>query len=236
MKVCRVCGRVFDRGRWRRERKGEVARAELMGKKVEYVVCEDCSRAPESHEAVLQPRGRFERGKIEEIIRRELRKSERRGEVEDVFEKGGDYYFTSKKIARAVAKKLEEMGAEIKETSKFRKYDRERSIPLTILTIAAHFRIRPGDVVERDGRLYLVEKVRGKWVWTDGGKMRVGEVRRVEAQKFRGIVVSRRPPAVFIPETNETVEVEEIPECEKVEVVRARGKVWVRKLIKEEEH
>ena len=231
MKVCRVCGRVFEKGRWRKPRRGEIARAELMGK-VEYTICKDCSRPAGTFEAILQPRGRFEKEKLEKIIEREVEKRKKAGEVEEVFEKNGDYYFTSKKIARAVAKKLKEIGGEIKESRKFWKYDRERSIPLTKLTIAVHFRVKPGDIVRYRGKLYLVEKVRDGWIWTrEGKKMKIKEIEVVEAERLNGIVISKNPPLVFIPKTNETLEIEERVEGE-VEVIRVGERVWVRKIDK----
>ena len=227
LKVCRKCGRVFARGRWRKHRGNEVARAELMGE-VEYTICPDCLRDAEAHAAVLQVRGRFEREEVERIILEELEKNERKGGAERVFEKKGDYYFTSKSMARAVAKRLKEMGAEIKESTKIHTFDRERSVPVTRLTIAARFRVKAGDVVSHGGELYLVEKVRGSWVWTASGKkLRIKDVEVVPSESFEGIIVSRIPPMVFIPGTGETVEVERVPEVSEVKVVVAGDKRWV---------
>ncbi len=225
VKVCRSCGRVFDKGRWRKPKGNEVARAERMGR-LEYTTCPDCLNV--GHTAILQVRGRFDRDAVEDLIAEEVDRSVARGEVEKVFEKKGDYFFSSKKMARRVAQKLKQRGAVIKETSKVYKYDREHSVPLTKLTISASFRILPGDAVRAGGQPDLVRKVRGEWAWLDSGrKVRVKDLERVQAEVLSGIVVSQRPPLVFVKETGETVEVDSVPESRDVTLVRAEGKTWV---------
>ncbi len=220
LKICRKCGRYLKGKRWLEPPPGEVERARRM-ERLELSLCGDCQRSPTTHNAVLQVRG-FPGEELDALVEEEVR---RHGGA--AFFKGGAYHFRFKKTARAVARRLRELGAQLKESSKIVTYDNLRSRQLTRLTISARFPFAPGDVVEYRGERYLVSKVRGKFVFARSGrKFPVRDAKKVEASRRKGFYISKNPPLVFIEESGETVEVPESGEGG-VEVVESGGKRWV---------
>jgi NMD protein affecting ribosome stability and mRNA decay len=226
MKVCRSCGRVLQGKRWLPPGPGEVYRARRMGR-LEKDTCQDCRRHPRTYSAVLQVRG-MPREELEDLILDKLVESEGEGRLENVYLEGGEYRFTSKGMARDVARELKERGAELTETSKVVTYDAQKSRQKTRLTISAKFRFQPGDVAEYRGRKYLVARVLRGFIKTqEGRKVRLKDAEKVPARRQEGFYISKKPPMVFVEETKETVEVPE-PGEGRVEVVRAGGRLWVR--------
>jgi NMD protein affecting ribosome stability and mRNA decay len=216
VKVCKRCGRIFKKKSWVRGKVPEDAHP---------TTCEDCGRHPESHNAILQVKG-IPAEEVEKIIDRELKSSLRKGEVENVFEKGGKYHFTKKSMARAVAGELKRMGAETRETSKIVTYDRQRSRQKTRITIRAVFRFAPGDVVKYRDRCYLVTGMDREFVLTgEGRKIRAKDARKVRAKRVEGFYISSKPPLVFVESTGETIEVPEKGKG-RVQVVKSGKKTW----------
>jgi len=215
VKVCRHCGRVLKGKRW--------VRAKVEGG--EMVTCEDCARHPETHSAILQVKGGNPEN-VEKLIAEELETSRAEGKVERVFEKGGKYHFTSKSMARAVARKLKRQGGELLETSKVVTYDRQKSRQKTRITLRIHFPVSRGDVVQYRSRKYLVIGMRDGFVLTkEGKKIRLKHAKRVPCRRMEGFYISSNPPLVFLEATGETIEVPEKGKG-KVEVVISGKKVW----------
>ncbi|MBR9689916.1 MAG: hypothetical protein GOV01_03405, partial [Candidatus Altiarchaeota archaeon] len=167
MKICKRCGRTLKAKRWVLTKPAELGHAELMGD-VETTICEDCTRHPESHSAVLQVRGMPE-NELEKILLEELTKSENRGQRQQIYKKGLNYHLTSKSMARSIGRRLNERGADMKETSKIITFNRLRSKDVTRITVRALFVVFPGDVIEYGNQLYLVDKLGKKFVYTEEG-------------------------------------------------------------------
>ena len=207
VKICDICGRKQKGKRWVETTPQAIAQARLM-ENLKTTKCEECLRHAESHVAKLQVRGRFSREEIENIIAEKLDDTNKEGRMENVFFKDGDYYFTSKNLLKSLARRLREMGAEIKETSKVITHDRLRSVPLTRLIISARFQVLVGDVVKVTPGLDVVTKVLKGWVWTrNGEKLRVKNAKLVEVDRMKGLIISKKPPLVLVKKTNETLEV-----------------------------
>ncbi|MBR9679695.1 MAG: hypothetical protein GOU99_01440 [Candidatus Altiarchaeota archaeon] len=210
MKICKRCGRKLKGKVWTISNRKKIAQARLMGR-LDEDVCPDCQRHGEAFVATLQVRGRFDRALVESIINDELNKSIERGENENVYLKSEDYRFTSKSLASKVAKRLVGIGAEIKKSSKLISFDRQKSIPLHRLTLAVKFRVLKGDIIKLAGTYQLVEKVSSSWVWTNKGKkIKLKDAEPVDAEELDAIVISERPPMVFIEKTGETLEIENL--------------------------
>jgi len=205
----------------------EVARAKLMDR-LETTHCEDCTRHPGAHSAVLQVRG-MPKEELEKILLDELIKTDKKGKLEKIVPKGENYHLTSKSMARSIGKKLHEMGAEIKETSKIVTYDAQRSRQLTRITVRAVFDFVPGDLAKYRNNVYLVEKVKGSFIFTQSGKkFKAKDAKKIEdAEKKKGFYISSNPPLVFIEDTKESLEVPKEGKG-KAEVIKYKDKVWVR--------
>jgi NMD protein affecting ribosome stability and mRNA decay len=214
--VCKRCGRIFKGKRWVR------ANGEPQGT---LTTCEDCGRHPETHNAILQVNG-INPEAVEKLIFRELKESQQRGEVENVFEKGGKYHFTEKSMARAVAAELKRMGAETRETSKIVTYDRQRSRQKTRITIRAVFKVAPGDVIKYRNGLFLVTGIDRGFVSTrEGKKIRLKDVEKARVKRVEGFYISEKPPLVFVEATGETIEVPETGKG-RVQVIKSGGRTW----------
>ncbi|MBR9680498.1 MAG: hypothetical protein GOU98_01580 [Candidatus Altiarchaeota archaeon] len=226
MKVCRVCGRKKDAKRWLIPTPKEVALAELMSR-LEPVHCEDCLRNPLAHSAVLQVRG-MEKDDLEKIILEELVKTDKKGRREKVVPKGQNYQLSSKSMAKRIGKKMKDLGARIKVTSKLVTYDTQSGRQVTRLTVRAVFEFAPGDVVEYKDQVYLVEKIMGGFIYTKvGKKFRSKDATKIEVARQKGFYISQNPPIVFIEETGESLEVKEKGKG-KVEVIKYKDKIWVK--------
>lgn len=198
-------------------------------KEGKLTTCEDCGRHPETHNAVLQVKG-IRPEEVEKIIARELKKSYKRGEIENVFEKKGKYHFTEKSMARAVGKELKRIGAEIKETTKIVTYDRLKSQQKTRITIRAVFKVAPGDIVKHHNEKYLIESIdRGFVLTREGKKIRLKDVEKARVKRLQGFYISNTPPLVFIESTRETVEVPKKGKG-RVEVIQSGKRTWVLQL------
>ncbi len=208
MKVCKKCGRVKRNKSWGIAKQGEVARARLM-ERLEETHCEDCLRHGESFVATLQVRGRFDRKIVENMINDEMNRSDKKGNHENVYIREGDYRFTSKPMANKIARQLAELGAEINMTSKVITYDFLRSKEKKRLTLVARFTFVIGDVIEINKQLEIISKVSQGWIWTmSGKKVRSKGLKIIDVEHVDGIVISEKPPMIFIEKTNETIEIE----------------------------
>ncbi|HDR53196.1 MAG TPA: hypothetical protein ENN60_00760 [archaeon] len=230
MKLCPRCGRVLKRKRWVKPTPAEQRHAGTF-EPFQKEICDDCTRRPEAHNAILQIRG-IPADEVEALVARTAETSVKKGRREAWFRKKEDFRFTSKAMARQVAAQLKAAGAELKESSKLVTWDQQGSRPLLRLTISARFTVVAGDLVQTPRGPDVVSRVSGGWVWTRGGKkFRVKEAKRLEAENFKGMVISERPPMVTVTETGESVEVEGgLAGCTPGQEVRLRfheGRWWV---------
>ncbi len=143
------------------------------------------------------------------------------------YEAEDGFRFRSKKEAERIARKAKEAGALVKRSFKVAGFDRQRSKPLLRDTFHISFPFKALDVVEFEGKEYLVKKPKGKYVLTyDNRLLPVERLKKVPSEVQHGFFISRRPPILFIKETNETIEVETFKEGE-VKVIRTRKNLWV---------
>lgn len=207
MKLCPRCGRVLKRKRWVKPTPVDRRKAGYF-EAFQREICDDCCRRPEAHNAILQVRG-VSADLAEPLVAKASEAGFKKDKIDAWYRKKGDFFFTSKVMARKVASKLRDMGAELKETSKLVTYDNQGSKPLHRLTIAAWFRVVAGDLVQTTQGPEVVRRVSGSWAWTWGGKkVRIKDVKRLEAEDFSGLVISEQPPMVTVSETGESVEVQ----------------------------
>ena len=228
MKVCKLCGRKEKGKRWIPAKAYEIEHEKLMGH-LNMTHCPDCLRHRDSYNATLQIRGRFDKEKIHKLILETLKESDKKGERENVYVHGKDYRFTKKSMAKKVARVLADMGAEIIQTSKIVTYNFEKGKDVKRITISARFNILKGDVIKVNGKFDVVEKIKSGWAWTKkGNKLKTKDLKILPSEKLEGIIISEKPPLIFIKDTNQTLEIpHNLKNGDKVELVKHKDFVSI---------